>query len=1082
MASNVNEAGIFTSSNSLPLMADLQYMEPYASSALNRKMLGIILPGVFRGFNVKPGTGLNVVISSTADGTGAACIEVNGYQITVQQLADVTVAIPKGQTTIVLLEANYGNGTLTKQVSSGAALDAARFVAVKQGTAIKSNQIEICRVTLSASATAITQANINMETRTRRRVGPIISDAIDSTEQYQVASSNAVKLAVDKALLEMSKRILRGEKGMGASGLTVDQAFDWQTHKFVGGEYVYFSWSQAKNNPLLGYPDGYYQIMVTGLSTDNFPTLLIRPVDYQKPLAPFLVSWTMDTADPTKRVFRYRAIKTALHDLSVIANVTPNTLNALCYVGEYAQPVVAKAIVADGYPLAEAGVIKVSPGINGVVQEYIGSTSGRRFVRGMPTKTTFANWVETARATDLSSRFNAVGHGNNEVTLVNNFDWQQFDIKSGGIMRAVTTNWKNAPDGLDYSNNNTIAIECYMYMGGANAAGTVVGLRLTATTSNKAQIIQYNVTMTGVKGSRKFFVQRILSESDMTTTPSDSTAGRLLKVGDFGVGGDGLAIADASITTAGGAKSVLDYMKSKGMKSGFYRLNGVTADGFYQDSPFIYARSGATQFSLAVNYTTGVVKVVAGSDSMLVANTLKVNTLYGSLNKPTNNDLNLVSRAGDIMTGQLKMQVGGNALRFYSNNGTTDYGAIIRRADTSLYFLATDMGAAKDGDLNSLRPLKIGLDTGLVTIGNGLTVSGNATFNSALFVKTHLDIGDADSGLIAKADGSFSFRSNSAEVGYFNKDGLYVKGQLNIGDTDSGLLANGDGSVAFRGNSTTIGNWSGSGFNLGVPLQVNSSLTAQSIELQGGFSLIDFHRQEKTEDYNIRLYNDGDNKLTLSGSGVPLFNNAGGTYIGRSQGTGWGSEFGNDFIAPFNSALYTHQAGDAWCPLIKGEGQKARLGYRTSVCFGYYLPSTQNFNLPIISARYDNGQINWWTFNPDSGDISYSRSIPNQPGFSRGVAMQDWVNDLRGQTHTWVSQNFATQTGVAQGYVTEVGFTNPGSNIPGITIAQDANVFVPDGAVIIGYHAEHDSPMNDTLFYRYLQYYRDGGWRTAGVH
>jgi hypothetical protein len=54
MAGNINEAAIFSRDSNLPLLADLQYLEPYMSGGLNRKMLGIILPGVYRGFDVNP--------------------------------------------------------------------------------------------------------------------------------------------------------------------------------------------------------------------------------------------------------------------------------------------------------------------------------------------------------------------------------------------------------------------------------------------------------------------------------------------------------------------------------------------------------------------------------------------------------------------------------------------------------------------------------------------------------------------------------------------------------------------------------------------------------------------------------------------------------------------------------------------------------------------------------------------------------------------------------------------------------------------------------------------------------------------
>ena len=59
-----------------PLSADMQYLETYTSSALNRKLKGVVRPGFYLGFSPVAGTGLNVVVTSKGaeDGQGAASI------------------------------------------------------------------------------------------------------------------------------------------------------------------------------------------------------------------------------------------------------------------------------------------------------------------------------------------------------------------------------------------------------------------------------------------------------------------------------------------------------------------------------------------------------------------------------------------------------------------------------------------------------------------------------------------------------------------------------------------------------------------------------------------------------------------------------------------------------------------------------------------------------------------------------------------------------------------------------------------------------------------------------------------------
>ncbi|MDP8617807.1 hypothetical protein, partial [Serratia marcescens] len=48
---------------------------------------------------------------------------------------------------------------------------------------------------------------------------------------------------------------------------------------------------------------------------------------------------------------------------------------------------------------------------------------------------------------------------------------------------------------------------------------------------------------------------------------------------------------------------------------------------------------------------TGIVAAMGFTDANTTAP--KVNTLYGTANKPTTSDINAVNKAGDTMTGQL---------------------------------------------------------------------------------------------------------------------------------------------------------------------------------------------------------------------------------------------------------------------------------------------------------------------------------------------------------------------------------------------------------------------------------------------
>ncbi|MCQ6915218.1 gp53-like domain-containing protein [Escherichia coli] len=85
---------------------------------------------------------------------------------------------------------------------------------------------------------------------------------------------------------------------------------------------------------------------------------------------------------------------------------------------------------------------------------------------------------------------------------------------------------------------------------------------------------------------------------------------------------------------------------------------------------------------------------------------------------------NAVQRSGDTMGGELKIGTL-NALRIFNQS----FGLIFRRSEESLHLIPTNEGEGENGDIGPLRPFAINLRTGLVSIGNGVTVSGGITGN-----------------------------------------------------------------------------------------------------------------------------------------------------------------------------------------------------------------------------------------------------------------------------------------------------------------------------------------------------------------
>ncbi|PIJ43335.1 tail fiber protein [Tatumella sp. OPLPL6] len=194
----------FSQDNSLPLMADIQYMEPYASSALNRKFKNILLAGFYSGYIPLPGSGLNVLITSAQSagglGTGVASIDTNGFQISVQQNADITVPLAAGKSYIIALQADYQFGTVTNQVDANSTVQASQLVTLDINAKLQSNQIELCRVVIPAGAKQITKAMISTLYRVDRLIGITLSDRIDLADSNTGASSQAVKTAYETAV------------------------------------------------------------------------------------------------------------------------------------------------------------------------------------------------------------------------------------------------------------------------------------------------------------------------------------------------------------------------------------------------------------------------------------------------------------------------------------------------------------------------------------------------------------------------------------------------------------------------------------------------------------------------------------------------------------------------------------------------------------------------------------------------------------------------------------------------------------------------------------------------------------------
>ncbi|WP_096262000.1 phage tail protein [Escherichia coli] len=194
----------YPSPESLALVADVQYHEPYLSAALNRKFRGIVDPGFYAGFFPKPGGGMNLLITSV-DGdktAGAASVNIGEfYQVTIQQRKDISLALSAGKKYAIVLKGRYLLGEDSYQVNTASHIHAAEFVArtYTDSYQLGDGELLVCTVNIPAGVSAITKEMIDVSDRIDLAIGIDISDSVTSTRSDVAASSLAVKKAYDLA-------------------------------------------------------------------------------------------------------------------------------------------------------------------------------------------------------------------------------------------------------------------------------------------------------------------------------------------------------------------------------------------------------------------------------------------------------------------------------------------------------------------------------------------------------------------------------------------------------------------------------------------------------------------------------------------------------------------------------------------------------------------------------------------------------------------------------------------------------------------------------------------------------------------
>lgn len=161
---------------------------------------------------------------------------------------------------------------------------------------------------------------------------------------------------------------------------------------------------------------------------------------------------------------------------------------------------------------------------------------------------------------------------------------------------------------------------------------------------------------------------------DEVNKPSRSDLGlaNVMEIGAFGLGGNGISHNDITSNA-----DLMRRMKEKG--GHFWRASqkSGSSSNVMSHGSGVFSRCGDTNSAINIDYNSGKVVILAANDASLDAGNVKVNTLYGTANKPSKSDVGLsnvtndaqVKKVGDTMTGDLDIAKGTPSIRLKSASG-----------------------------------------------------------------------------------------------------------------------------------------------------------------------------------------------------------------------------------------------------------------------------------------------------------------------------------------------------------------------------------------------------------------------------
>lgn len=118
----------------LPLVSDVQFMDKFASTAMNTKFSGVFGAGVYRGFEVVSQSGGRVKVAGSANGDTAVVNLANNICLTINAQKSILVDVPADGVYTLVLNGFYEYGVTTTQVDTESKTPPATLELIAFGT------------------------------------------------------------------------------------------------------------------------------------------------------------------------------------------------------------------------------------------------------------------------------------------------------------------------------------------------------------------------------------------------------------------------------------------------------------------------------------------------------------------------------------------------------------------------------------------------------------------------------------------------------------------------------------------------------------------------------------------------------------------------------------------------------------------------------------------------------------------------------------------------------------------------------------------------------------------------------------